>query len=61
MSRVPDGVVHRRWTEREGDAADLSGRQQRVSRFRLDQRTAAAAAVGTQLRDPKKVCAVTAI
>jgi len=54
MSRVPDGVVHRRWAEREGDTADISARQQRVSRFRLDQRTAAAAAVGTQLRDPKK-------
>jgi hypothetical protein len=61
ISCVPDGVVHRRWAEREGDAADLSARQQRASRFRQDQRTAAAAAVGRRPRDPKKVCAVTAI
>ncbi|KAJ1630410.1 hypothetical protein T492DRAFT_840048 [Pavlovales sp. CCMP2436] len=46
IQRVPDGVVHRRWAEREGDDADLSARQERARRFRLNQSTAASAAVG---------------
>jgi hypothetical protein len=59
LNRVPNGVVHRRWAEREGDAADLSARQDRARRFRLNQSTAASAAVGGP-HDPKKVCAVLA-
>ncbi|KAJ1641001.1 hypothetical protein T492DRAFT_1138618 [Pavlovales sp. CCMP2436] len=52
IQRVPDGVVHRRWAEREGDDADLSARQERARRFRLNQSTAASAAVGGP-HDPK--------
>ncbi|KAJ1630423.1 hypothetical protein T492DRAFT_871816 [Pavlovales sp. CCMP2436] len=53
IKRVPDGVVHRRWAEREGDYADLSARQERARRFRLNQSTAVSAAVGGP-HDPKK-------
>jgi len=53
LNRVPNGVVHRRWAEREGDAADLFARQDRARRFRLNQSTAASAAIGGP-HDPKK-------
>lgn len=41
LTRVPNGVVHRRWAARLGDEEDLHARAQRAARFRSDQQQTA--------------------
>jgi hypothetical protein len=41
LTRVPNGVVHRRWAARIGDEEDLHARARRAARFRSDQQQTA--------------------
>lgn len=48
LTRVPNGVVHHRWTGRIGDEADLHARARRAAHFRLDQQKTARELAATQ-------------